>query len=139
MKQIIYGLDDLNTVVDFLLQHISHCNVMTFTGPLGAGKTTLVRALLRELGVTESITSPTFAYVNRYTIDHDKRVYHFDLYRIANQDEFIEQGFDEYLYAPNSISLIEWPAIIEPLLDDKVCHVKLDYEHDKRKLAISCD
>ena len=138
MKQIVYGLDELGNVVDFLVQHLPHCKVMTFTGPLGAGKTTLVRALLRTLGVTEPITSPTFAYVNMYTTDQDKIVHHFDLYRIANQDEFVQQGFDEYLYAPESISLIEWPAVIEPLLDHAACHVTLDYENDKRKLNISC-
>ena len=137
-NQLIYGLDELDSVVDFLLKHRDHCKVMTFTGPLGAGKTTLVRALLRKLGVTEPITSPTFAYVNMYTTDQDTTVHHFDLYRINNQDEFLQQGFDEYLYAPETVSLIEWPAIIEPLLDHDVCHVLIDYKNDKRNLTIEC-
>jgi len=140
MKQnpIVYGLNDLDEVVNFLLEHLEHCKVMTFTGPLGAGKTTLVRALLRKLGITEPVTSPTFAYVNVYTTTNHKIVYHFDLYRIANQDEFLQQGFDEYLYAPNSISLIEWPEVIESLLDHEVCNVLLDYKNDKRILSIEC-
>ena len=137
-NQVIYGLDELDAVVDFLLKHMDHCKVMTFTGPLGAGKTTLIRALLRKLGVTEPITSPTFAYINMYTTDEGKTVHHFDLYRITNQDEFVQKGFDEYLYAPESLSLIEWPAIIEPLLDHDVCHVLIDYKNDKRQLGIEC-
>ena len=106
--------------------------VITFTGDLGAGKTTLIRALLKDLGVNQPITSPTFTYVNRYITANGKTLYHFDLYRLNALDEFMAQGFDEYLYQPNSWCLIEWPAVVMPLLTHGTCHITLDYDGDSR-------
>jgi tRNA threonylcarbamoyladenosine biosynthesis protein TsaE len=113
---------------------------MTFTGPLGAGKTTIIRELLRRSGVTGLITSPTFTYVNLYTNEQGQTFYHFDLYRIQTLDEFAHAGFDEYLYQPNSRCFIEWPAIIEPLLSSNVCRVTLDYDgSDARMIYVLLD
>ena len=127
IKKVAYTLDNIHQAVELVKKHMDSCEVITFTGPLGAGKTTLVRELLESYGITEPVTSPTYTYVNVYTMPNGKTVYHFDLYRIESLDDFIAAGFDEYLYAPNSICLIEWPAAIEPLLTKNVCHVTLDY------------
>jgi tRNA threonylcarbamoyl adenosine modification protein YjeE len=97
--------------------HLSSNVVVTLEGQLGAGKTTLTRQLLRMYGVQEPVVSPTFNYMHIYTSKEGKRIYHFDLYRLPSLDYFLAAGFDEYLYAPESITLIEWPAIIEPLLN----------------------
>jgi len=113
---------------------MKRCSVITFTGDLGAGKTTLIRALLRDLGVLQPITSPTFTYMNRYITADGKTIYHFDLYRLNNLEEFRAQGFDEYLYQPNSYCLIEWPAIVMPLLTQDVCPISLEYEAEARAL-----
>ena len=106
---------------------MDHCQVFTFTGPLGAGKTTLVSELLRQTGIKGPITSPTFTYVNEYENEQGKRFYHFDLYRVKSLAEFLSSGFDEYLYAPASWALIEWPEVISPLLNHAVCQVSLEY------------
>jgi tRNA threonylcarbamoyladenosine biosynthesis protein TsaE len=137
-KQIIYSLPELETAAAALVNETRNASIITFTGPLGAGKTTLVQAFLRALGVTDSITSPTYTYVNIYQNKQGRTFYHFDLYRINSIDDFIESGFNEYLYAPNSLALIEWPDIIAPLLMDNAFHVSIDYcqEQDKRILCI---
>lgn len=127
-QRMTYTLDQIDMVVDTLYACMASCHIMTFTGPLGAGKTTIIRELLRKCGVKGLITSPTFTYVNLYTNDQGQTFYHFDLYRIQSLDDFAHAGFDEYLYQPNSRCFIEWPAVIEPLLGEKVCRVSIDYD-----------
>ncbi len=135
--RIVYGVDELQKAVDHVYDHLKNCKVITFTGSLGAGKTTLVRALLRKCGIEEEITSPTFACVNSYKNKNGTIFNHFDLYRIHSLDEFITSGFDEYLYAPQTRTLIEWPQIIMPLLEKDVCHITLDYQGEDARL-LSC-
>jgi tRNA threonylcarbamoyladenosine biosynthesis protein TsaE len=125
-----YVMDNIPALVQFLHDYLAPYRVVTLTGPLGAGKTTLVSHLLRSYGITQEITSPTFTYVNVYNNEAGKTFYHFDLYRIGSLDEFLQAGFDEYLYQPQSLAIIEWPEVIMPLLTHDVCHVKLDYDAD---------
>lgn len=134
--KILYSLDQMQDVVKKLRQYIKHSAVMALTGSLGAGKTTLVHHFLRSYGITQEISSPTFTYVNIYSTHAGFTFYHFDLYRIASVDEFLQAGFDEYLYQPNSLALIEWPEVIEPLLTHAVCHVVLAYADDLEESRI---
>lgn len=138
-ETIIYNLSEVNLVAAKLLSLLPRCSVLTFSGPLGAGKTTLIRELLRKVGVVEPITSPTFTYLNIYTNAQENKFYHFDLYRISSIDAFCQAGFDEYLYQPNSWALVEWPEHIMPLLDHSVCHVTIDYHNQScRELTLQC-
>ena len=125
-----YSIDDIPALVQYLHDYLAGCCVLTLTGPLGAGKTTLVSKLLRSYGITQEITSPTFTYVNVYGNQAGQTFYHFDLYRIGSLDEFLQAGFYEYLYQPNSLAIIEWPEVILPLLTHDVCHIELDYDAD---------
>lgn len=136
---ITYTLNDIPEVAKKLKQKLSDCRIITFTGPLGAGKTTLIKELLRQWGVKETITSPTFAYLNIYENTEGTKFYHFDLYRLEGLNHFLEAGFDEYLSIANSRVIIEWPEQIMPLLASGVCNVKIDYLDDSegRKLIIS--
>jgi len=137
-KRIIAGLDQSQAVIDHLKSLLSVCQVFTFNGTLGAGKTTLVRMLLQQCGVEDVVTSPTFTYVNLYKNKQGKTFYHFDLYRIQTLDDFVAAGFDEYLYEENSISLIEWPELIQPLLKNSVCNVVIKmHGFDKREFIIT--
>ena len=133
--ELIYTLDTIDSVAQELFFLLPDCSVMTFSGPLGAGKTTLVQALLKQCGIFENIQSPTFTYLTSYANAKTQTFYHFDLYRLKNMQDFLTAGFEEYLYIPNSWALIEWPEIIMPLLKKKVCHIVIDYYgEDRRKL-----
>lgn len=126
-KTFQFTLHEIEKTALYLNTFKDRCHIFTFTGPLGAGKTTLVQALLRASDVRELITSPTFTYVNIYSNEIGQKFYHFDLYRLTDLQEFIDLGFEEYLYQPESWALVEWPELIEPLLDREVCRVTLDY------------
>jgi len=139
-QERVFGLEDLSVVADELWQLLSRYRVLTLEGPLGAGKTTLVQELLRAAGVTDAVTSPTFSYLNTYEDGRGQTFHHFDLYRMGSADEFLSAGFGECLEVGNGFVLIEWPAIVMPLLQNGVCHAVLEYhpEPDKRILRISC-
>lgn len=131
---ITYRIDQVEEIAAKLWSLHDVCKIFTFTGSLGAGKTTLVRAILKESGVKELITSPTFTYVNTYINTQGFVLYHFDCYRITSVDAFLQAGFDEYLYQPNSWCFIEWPEIIMPLIDHAACHSNLEYESGEQRL-----
>lgn len=135
-KKIIYSLDNIESVAQDIRRQMNSCNVVTFTGSLGAGKTTLVKELLKQCGVKDVVTSPTFAYMNLYENSKGEQFYHFDLYRIETLNQFLEAGFDEYLNQPNSWALIEWPEPIISLLNERVCHVQIDYADKGRILTL---
>ena len=139
-KQLVYTYAELDRAVALLREQLPHCKLFAFSGSLGAGKTTLIRELLRTCGVTEPITSPTFNYVNTYKNGRGETFYHFDLYRIGSVEEFRAQGFDECLHEDRSWSLIEWPEVIMPLLTENVCFVELEHQPDQetRALILRC-
>ncbi len=136
-KERTYSLDQIDEIVELLYKQMATCAVFTFTGPLGAGKTALIKRLLARCGVKEVVTSPTFTLMAIYSNTEGERFYHFDLYRLDTIHDFQSAGFDEYLYNPVSWAFIEWPEIIRPLLTHSVCHVTLDYASEaERHIAI---
>jgi len=132
-----YTLAQLSAIVAQVSVLLSNKHIVALGGPLGAGKTTLVKELLRFYGVTEDVVSPTFNYVNSYTNQQGKKFFHFDLYRIPSTQNFLAAGFDEYLHIPNSMVIIEWPEIIEPLLKENAVWLMLDYlDAEHRSLIV---
>jgi tRNA threonylcarbamoyladenosine biosynthesis protein TsaE len=146
MKQIVFTLDQIEQIVrEQIIPLMQHCSIFTFTGPLGVGKTTIIQEILRQKGVNEVVTSPTFNYVNTYMNAAEEKFFHFDLYRITTLDIFLQAGLDEYFYQEGGMSFIEWPEMIEPLLNDeilmqKICYIELNYDLDdvsKRIMVIA--
>ncbi len=135
-KRIAY--DQLDGVAEQLLALLPQKKVFTFNGPLGAGKTTLVQKMLKKMGITEPVQSPTYTYVSVYTTPQGQKLYHFDLYRLTCCNDFTQAGFDEYLYQPDSWCFIEWPEVIDPLLKEQVCAVTLDYAPDDTRFISIC-
>jgi len=135
-EKIIFGLDELPKIVDrFLLIRLKTHSIFTFQGPLGVGKTTMIKKFLACCGITDVIASPTFAYVKHYKTPEGRLFHHFDLYRLSSVNSFLDLGFDEYLYQEDSVSVIEWPEVIEGLLQEeplssKICTISLDYLDD---------
>lgn len=104
--------------------------VFAFYGQMGAGKTTFIKALCRELGVDDVVNSPTFSIVNEYRAEATGRlVYHFDFYRLRRLDEACDMGCEDYFYS-GAVCLIEWPELVEPLLPAEAVAVSVQEEPD---------
>lgn len=111
-----YSFDQVDATADALLGHLPAYTHVVFHGDLGAGKTTMIKALCRKLGYGSDVTSPTFSLVNEYKISDECVVYHMDLYRLKSPKEALDFGFEEYLYDPIAYCFIEWPEIVLPLI-----------------------
>ena len=138
-NELIFAVSDLPRVVKAILESAKNIEVITLKGTLGAGKTTFAIELLRQLGVVGEMQSPTYTYLQAYKNSSGKNFYHFDLYRLQDKNAFLFAGFDEFLYQSNSLVILEWPEIIESLLDKNVCAIELSYHDEKtRKIEWSC-
>ncbi|MBX2974344.1 MAG: tRNA (adenosine(37)-N6)-threonylcarbamoyltransferase complex ATPase subunit type 1 TsaE [Flavobacteriales bacterium] len=111
-------------VARLILQSHAEARIFAFTGDLGAGKTTLIKALCKVLGVADHTSSPSFAIVNEYRTGTGDPLYHFDLYRLKAAEELEGIGFDEYLDSGN-YCFIEWPELAEAHLPEEALHVRI--------------
>ena len=106
-----------------------------FSGFLGAGKTTFVKAICEYLGVDDVITSPTFAIVNEYTsATTGDAIYHFDFYRIKKLEEVYDMGYEDYFYS-GSLCFLEWPELIEELLPEDATKVTIEETADGSRVV----
>lgn len=133
-EPIIYKLHEIDKPIKVILELFQNCSVFTFTGVLGAGKTTFIKELLKQKGVTETVVSPTFMYMIEYSNQQYEQFYHFDLYRVKTIQDFVHAGFMDYIYQPHSWSFIEWPDVIMPLLDKKACYIHIDYYSEDERI-----
>ena len=135
-EKIVYDLNEIDKISKFILDNIKHINIVLLKGDLGSGKTTLIKSILKKLGVNDEIKSPTFSIVNEY--DHPSGpIYHFDLYRIEKIDELDVIGFEEYINNCN-ICFIEWPEIGMDKIFGNYMQINLGYINDnKREILIT--
>ena len=133
MNLHLNNLSDLDYVAQKFLNKMDNRKVFAFYGEMGAGKTTLIKAICKAMGVTETITSPTFSLVNEYKDDDDNPIYHFDFYRIKNIEEAFDFGYEDYFYSGN-ICFIEWPELIESLLPTEVVEVIIKVDKNGQRL-----
>jgi tRNA threonylcarbamoyladenosine biosynthesis protein TsaE len=130
MMDLLYTEKTITNIVkSTILPLFQSKSILLFDGPMGVGKTTIIKEILRQSGVMETVSSPTFSYVNNYKSNNHTNFYHFDLYRISGLDEFLAAGFDEYLTQPNAFIFIEWPDIISPLLNKNSLKSKVQILH----------
>lgn len=120
----IDSVNDLPEAADAILEALNGRSIVAFWGEMGAGKTTLIRVLCDRLGVTDTVTSPTFALVNEYHTEAGTPIYHFDFYRINRIEEVFDFGYEEYFYS-GDLCLIEWPEKIEGLLPEETLSVRI--------------
>ena len=118
-----YTLSQLDEVAKQIIAE-SKSKVLLFYGEIGNGKTTLIKALCKALGVSDPVTSPTFSIVNEYLGTQNTLLYHFDCYRIEEEEEILDIGFDQYLENGDWI-FIEWPQKIENLLTTNSQEIKI--------------
>ena len=131
-----FSLDEINNVAQQIVDQNPN-KVILFHGEMGVGKTTLIKALAKILGVKEVTSSPTFSLVNEYQTANNQIVYHFDFYRLNNEIEAMDMGADEYLYSGNWC-FIEWAEKIPNLVPDSHSVISITLLPDnKRSLELS--
>lgn len=137
MKSIeINSVDELPDAADMIIEQTDSRNIVAFYGPMGAGKTSLIREICARLGVEDTVTSPTFALVNQYLAGNGNTIYHFDFYRIDDPREAFDLGYEEYFYS-GDLCLVEWPEKIEELLPDDTMKVRIEIaDEDSRIITI---
>lgn len=119
-----YCLKELPELVsDLLKTDFMEERVCLLVGDLGAGKTTLVKAIVEEIAPGDTVTSPTFSLINEYLCG-DRTIYHMDLYRLNNMEEAMDIGIEDYFYKGNCF--IEWPEIAADLLPDTFCKIEIE-------------
>ena len=158
MEIKIQDIDHIREAAREFVENIGEARVFAFYGKMGAGKTTFVKAICEELGVNDVITSPTFAIINEYTIDHSplnidhcptsesaanngqcsmvngQSIYHFDFYRIKKLEEVYDMGYEDYFYS-GALCFIEWPELIEEILPDDAVRVSITEQEDGSRVV----
>ena len=117
--QLIFSLDDIEIAAREFIDLLKDRRVVAFHGNLGAGKTTFIKAVCKQLGVIENVSSPTFSIINQYTAPNNKNIFHIDLYRVKDNEEAINAGVEECIYIGDTC-FIEWPERVSILPDDTV-------------------
>ena len=115
---IVKELSDLPKAAETILEDLKDERIFAVQGKMGAGKTTLIKAFCEVLGVSDVVSSPTFAVVNEYNNDKMESIFHFDFYRIKKTEEVYDIGYEEYLYSGN-YCFLEWPELIIDLLPER--------------------
>ena len=130
MNLTIHSLDDIRTAAKAFIEQMDQNTVFAFYSKMGAGKTTFIKAVCEELGVSDVVNSPTFSIVNEYRSDDTgELIYHFDFYRIQKIDEVYDMGYEDYFYS-GALCFIEWPELIEDLLPGDVVKVTIEENED---------
>ena len=128
-----YELGEIRTAAQWLIQKAKGDNIWVFQGQMGAGKTTLIKALAEEFGVKDEVSSPTFGIVNEYQAADSQKIFHFDFYRIDDPEEALEIGIEEYFYG-GSLCWIEWAEKIAQFIPDDFLLIKLEILSDTERL-----
>ena len=131
MYKYKFTLDEIEDVAKSLINKINGVNIILFKGELGTGKTTLIKSILKNLGIEENITSPTFSIVNQYSTS-DLLINHFDLYRVKSLKELDVIGFEEYL-DNEGITFIEWPKIAMSKISYRYIEIYIKFIDEKSR------
>jgi tRNA threonylcarbamoyladenosine biosynthesis protein TsaE len=132
-KDYHYELKDLQDVAKDLILFAENTKIWTFTGDLGAGKTTLIKELASLLGSTDIISSPTYTIVNQYLLPNGN-IYHIDAFRLEDEEEAFQAGIEEIIDSGHFV-WIEWPQKIENLLPEKILDIQIFVHPENRTLT----
>lgn len=137
MEIKIQSLDQIHEAAHQFIAEMGDNTVFALYGKMGVGKTTFIKAVCEELGVSDVITSPTFAIVNEYRSDTaGELIYHFDFYRIKKLEEVYDMGYEDYFYS-GALCFIEWPELVEELLPGNTIKVTIEeVENGERKVTL---
>ena len=137
MEIKIQSLDQIHEAARQFIAEMGDNTVFALYGEMGAGKATFIKAVCEELGVSDVITSPTFAIVNEYRSDTaGELIYHFDFYRIKKLEEVYDMGYEDYFYS-GALCFIEWPELVEELLPGNTIKVTIEeVENGEREVTL---
>ena len=138
MKIVISDKSRLRDAARQFLKETAGKHIFAFYGQMGSGKTTFIRALCQEMGVTDTVTSPTFTLVNEYRRPAGTPVYHFDFYRIKKITEVLDFGIEEY-FDSGAPCLMEWPGMVEPLLPGETLRISITVAADGSRIIEAVD
>ncbi len=128
----LHSLAELPQIAQEIIQLAKDYKIWEFDGEMGAGKTTLIKAICQELGVEENVSSPTFSIVNEYLSNKGCTIYHFDFYRIQDEEEAFDIGVEEY-FESNHHCFLEWATLIPSYLPEKRLKISIQIvENDER-------
>ena len=134
--EITYRIDEIDDVARRFIEATKGHNIIAFYGEMGAGKTTLINAIARQMGVTDDATnSPSFSIVNEYRAANGQTIYHFDLYRLETPDEALDIGIEDY-FDSGALCLLEWPERIEPILPPETLAVGIRLNLDLSRTLV---
>lgn len=134
MEIKINSLDDIEGAAKQFIAQMGQSKIFAFYGGMGAGKTTFIKALCQQMGVTDVVNSPSFAIINEYTLPPTgQSIYHFDFYRIKKISEVYDIGYEDYFFSGN-LNFIEWPELIEDLLPEDTVRLQVDVLPDHSRL-----
>ena len=128
----VHSLEEYPQAAKWFTGFLQQGQIFAFYGKMGTGKTTFIKSLCEELGVEDTINSPTFAIVNEYEDRMANTIYHFDFYRIKSLTEVYNMGYEEYFYG-NAYCFIEWPELIEELLPEEHIRVEITENDDSTR------
>ncbi|MBN2664982.1 MAG: tRNA (adenosine(37)-N6)-threonylcarbamoyltransferase complex ATPase subunit type 1 TsaE [Bacteroidales bacterium] len=124
MRILIKDKKHLPSAARKIIAHAPEKRHLAFYGPMGAGKTTIIKAICRELGAGNTVTSPTFTMINEYRTSEGETIYHIDFYRIKKPEEVFDFGMEEY-FASGSYCLMEWPELIGDILPPGTLNIRI--------------
>lgn len=125
LMQTLYSLSELDQVASRVIDAAKDERIWLIDGEMGAGKTTLIKAMAKQLGVVNTVSSPTFSIVNEYQDREGKTIYHFDFYRLKSEAEAYDIGVNEYLESGN-LCWLEWSEKIPSLLPERYFKIQLE-------------
>lgn len=129
------SLKELPAAAQTILDNLGDETLIAFYGEMGAGKTTLIKEICRQLGSDDNITSPTFALMNEYRTGSGQKIFHFDFYRINSISEAYDMGYEDFFYS-DSLCLVEWPEKIKQLLPQNCLSIFITVEDNLRTITV---
>lgn len=126
-----YTLNQLSEIAKRIIE-TANGKILLFNGKMGAGKTTLIKEVVKQLGVEEVTSSPTFSLVNEYQTDKGETIYHFDFYRINSEEEVYDIGIEDYFYS-DAWCFIEWGNKVENLLPLELININITIIDDNQR------
>jgi len=133
MRILIKSRKHLRSAAKKIIEYTKGKKLLAFSGPMGAGKTTIIKAVCRALGAEDTVSSPTFTLVNEYETVSGEILYHIDFYRIKKKEEVLDFGIEEYFFS-GSYCLMEWPELIGEILPGETVKISITVDDKEQRI-----